>query len=165
MLRRTLLVSLLLLVLLVPSALAQRSGARTSTGGPKTVSVKGYTRKDGTYVQPHMRSAPGTGVRIEPRLGYRVSAPGYSGVPAGTPAVGDVEMPAPKHQPAPAVVEEDLEAKADREEKAAASVLNLQRDLIERGKKEEAKQRLQQLIERYPKTRAAEEARVLLKKR
>ncbi|GEM_PF-4444127 len=27
--------------------------------GPKTVQVKGYTRKDGTYVQPHTRSTPG----------------------------------------------------------------------------------------------------------
>ena len=28
------------------------------TGRAKTVSVKGYTRKDGTYVQPHYRSPP-----------------------------------------------------------------------------------------------------------
>lgn len=28
------------------------------TGRPKTVAVKGYTRKDGTYVKPHYRSAP-----------------------------------------------------------------------------------------------------------
>jgi len=28
------------------------------TGRPKTVSVKGYTRKDGTYVKPHYRSSP-----------------------------------------------------------------------------------------------------------
>jgi len=27
-------------------------------GGDKTVHVKGYTRKDGTHVQPHTRSAP-----------------------------------------------------------------------------------------------------------
>lgn len=27
-------------------------------GRPKTVSVKGYTRKDGTFVNPHYRSAP-----------------------------------------------------------------------------------------------------------
>lgn len=30
----------------------------SSTGRPKTVHVKGYHRKDGTYVRPHMRSAP-----------------------------------------------------------------------------------------------------------
>lgn len=28
------------------------------TGRPKTVAVKGYIRKDGTYVKPHYRSAP-----------------------------------------------------------------------------------------------------------
>jgi hypothetical protein len=28
------------------------------TGRPKTVSVKGYYRKDGTYVKPHYRSKP-----------------------------------------------------------------------------------------------------------
>ena len=32
-------------------------------GGPKTVAVRGYTRKDGTYVSPHMRSAPARGRR------------------------------------------------------------------------------------------------------
>jgi hypothetical protein len=29
-----------------------------NTGRPQTVYVPGYTRKDGTYVQPHYRSAP-----------------------------------------------------------------------------------------------------------
>ncbi len=29
-----------------------------STGAPKTVHVRGYYRRDGTYVQPHTRSAP-----------------------------------------------------------------------------------------------------------
>ena len=32
------------------------SSTRSSSGG--TVNVKGYTRKDGTYVRPHTRSAP-----------------------------------------------------------------------------------------------------------
>ncbi|MDI5888528.1 hypothetical protein [Flavobacterium yafengii] len=32
------------------------SSSRSSSGG--TVHVKGYTRKDGTYVRPHTRSAP-----------------------------------------------------------------------------------------------------------
>lgn len=35
---------------------ASSSKPSTSSGG--TVHVKGYTRKDGTYVQPHTRSAP-----------------------------------------------------------------------------------------------------------
>ena len=50
-------------------ALPSYSSPRTSTGGSKglpelkyngPVSVRGYTRKDGTYVRPHTRSAPGT---------------------------------------------------------------------------------------------------------
>jgi len=37
-----------------------RNYSNSSTGGSssKTVSVKGYTRKDGTYVRPYTRSAP-----------------------------------------------------------------------------------------------------------
>jgi len=38
---------------------SDRSPCVTSTCGP--VSVRGYTRKDGTYVRPHTRSAPGSG--------------------------------------------------------------------------------------------------------
>jgi hypothetical protein len=33
-----------------------RSSSRSSSGG--TVSVKGHTRRDGTYVEPHKRTAP-----------------------------------------------------------------------------------------------------------
>ena len=33
-------------------------GTSSSGSAGKTVSVKGYTRKDGTYVHPHTRSAP-----------------------------------------------------------------------------------------------------------
>ena len=43
---------LLVLALAVPSLAARRS----SSGGD--VYVRGYTRRDGTYVQPHYRSAP-----------------------------------------------------------------------------------------------------------
>lgn len=37
---------------------ASGSSASTSSGRRKTVSVRGYTRRDGTYVRPHTRSAP-----------------------------------------------------------------------------------------------------------
>ena len=37
-------------------------GGRSSSGGSKTVNVKGHTRKDGTYVAPYTRSAPGKGI-------------------------------------------------------------------------------------------------------
>jgi hypothetical protein len=35
----------------------------SSTSPGKNVNVQGYTRKDGTYVPPHTRSAPGSGRR------------------------------------------------------------------------------------------------------
>ena len=35
--------------------------ASVSGGSPGTVHVRGYTRKDGTYVAPHSRAAPGRG--------------------------------------------------------------------------------------------------------
>jgi hypothetical protein len=42
-----------------------RSSSPTRPGspvyGPKSVQVYGYTRKDGTYVAPYSRAAPGTG--------------------------------------------------------------------------------------------------------
>lgn len=39
-----------------PRPSSSRYGSRSSSGG--SVQVKGYTRKDGTYVRPHTRSAP-----------------------------------------------------------------------------------------------------------
>ena len=48
---RRLLAALLAIAFLLPDA---------ALAG-KTVSVRGYTRKDGTYVRPHMRSPPGGG--------------------------------------------------------------------------------------------------------
>ena len=42
-----------------PSVTPTPSAAETQSG--KTVNVRGYTRKDGTYVAPHTRSAPGSG--------------------------------------------------------------------------------------------------------
>lgn len=45
-----------------PSAIPSYTTPRRSTSDteyrPKTVNVRGYTRKDGTYVAPHTRSAP-----------------------------------------------------------------------------------------------------------
>lgn len=39
-----------------PTSSSYGSGSSSSSGG--TVHVKGYTRKDGTYVRPHTRSSP-----------------------------------------------------------------------------------------------------------
>src|SRR5712691_6150100 len=42
-------------VFVVPLVVAQKGGGG---GGKGTVSVRGYSRQDGTYVQPHTRTAP-----------------------------------------------------------------------------------------------------------
>jgi hypothetical protein len=47
----------LILILTSIATIPNLSHAR-SFGGPGDVHVNGYTRKDGTYVQPHYRSAP-----------------------------------------------------------------------------------------------------------
>lgn len=40
---------------------APDGGAAPATGGPRTVHVRAYYRKDGTYVRSHYRSPPGSG--------------------------------------------------------------------------------------------------------
>jgi hypothetical protein len=39
--------------------------------GGKSVHVRGYTRKDGTYVAPHYRSSPGSRASATPKTTYR----------------------------------------------------------------------------------------------
>jgi hypothetical protein len=39
---------------------AHHSSKGSGTGGSKSVHVRGYTKKDGTYVAPYNRAAPGT---------------------------------------------------------------------------------------------------------
>jgi hypothetical protein len=61
-----------------------------------TVNVKGYTRKDGTYVAPHTRSSPGSG-STSPGLGsYSGSSTTPSKASESAPAVAEtVVIPAP----------------------------------------------------------------------
>lgn len=51
--------------------------ATVSLSEAKTVHVRGYYRKDGTYVQPHTRSSPGSGsyTSAEPPRTSRVTTP------------------------------------------------------------------------------------------
>lgn len=42
------------------------AGGPAVAGGAKTVQVKGYTKKDGTYVAPYSRSAPNNSARTDP---------------------------------------------------------------------------------------------------
>lgn len=56
----------------------RRSGGsyKSSSSGSKSVKVKGYTRKDGTYVPSHSRSAPGSkSTTYTPSKSSKISAP------------------------------------------------------------------------------------------
>ncbi len=56
---------------------SSRSSSKSSSSkssGSKTVHVKGYTRKDGTYVPPYDRSAPGSGSSERSSSGSRSSS-------------------------------------------------------------------------------------------
>ena len=52
---------------------------------------------------------------------------------------------------------------ADTPEQQATRKLRLAKDILKDGKKERAKERLQEIVDKFPETKAAEEARQLLK--
>ena len=56
------------------------------------------------------------------------------------------------------------EDEAEKLEAEAARKLKFTKELYEMGKKERAKERLAEIIEKYPKSKAADEARELQKK-
>lgn len=69
------------------SAAGQKGGK--SSGGSKPVHVKGYTKKDGTYVAPHDRKAPeknSGAASSEPHSGAATSAAKTAGAAAGAAA-------------------------------------------------------------------------------
>ena len=74
-------------------------GGRSSSGGSKTVNVKGHTTKDGTYVAPYTRSAPGKGINttyggnssLNPYGGNSSLNP-YGGNSSLNPSVGAFEF-------------------------------------------------------------------------
>ena len=47
---------------------------RGSTGGSRTVQVRGYMRANGTYVAPYTRSLPGSGSKAKPSITHRSSS-------------------------------------------------------------------------------------------
>jgi hypothetical protein len=93
--RRFLLVWLLVFAIALPAyslpsgktSRAKTSSVKKSSAKQKTVKVRGYYRKDGTYVRPHTRSAPGT-ASSSGATPYRPNyvAPGYR--PHATVKVG-----------------------------------------------------------------------------
>jgi hypothetical protein len=80
--RKIVCVSLLLLATLCPAIYA-RSSHHSSSSSSKSVHVREYTRKDGTVVRAHDRSAPGTAPAHEPAT-LPSTPPAYA--PSSTPA-------------------------------------------------------------------------------
>lgn len=193
--RTWIVVSLMVFNLAIPSV--EASGK--SSGGSKTVHVSGYTRKDGTYVQPYVRSSPGTGSRESARTEYRSSTPIIDYVrPVARvdPPIVIVNQPPPAVRfnfsnvvqpqrrnvmtrdlppPVPIVTaDDDLES----QEKTAARLLGLAKQLeIEanqlnsqgrikeaEGVLKSAKSRFADIVKKYPRTAAAQEASEHLKK-
>jgi FimV-like protein len=86
---------------------------------------------------------------------------------AGKAPTKDKEKPAPKDRAeakAKTPAKEKPEASADDKEKQAATKLDLIKMLIDSGKKDKAKERLEELIQAFPGTNAAKEAKELLEK-
>ncbi len=66
------------LLLLSPALADAKGSGGGSSSGSKSTYVQGYTRKDGTYVAPHYRSAPGSGSSSADAPHYTApSSPGY----------------------------------------------------------------------------------------
>jgi hypothetical protein len=77
--------------------LAVASSVASSGWAQRSVHVRGYTRRDGTYVAPHDRAAPGSGTSA-PK-----APPSYRPPPAPRPpkvATGPVPSGPPRHDPA-----------------------------------------------------------------
>jgi hypothetical protein len=83
------------------------------------------------------------------------------GYPVGDePKAGKATAKAPPPMPKEKAAEKPAAGDdADRAEKSAASKLELARDLLKSGKADKAKQRLQEIVQQYPGTKAAAEAK------
>lgn len=166
-----------------------------SGGGGGTVQVRGYYRKNGTYVAPHTRSAPGSGGGSSDDSGIYVRTEARTEAPmeARTAAPEAREDEAQKAELEAARKAEEAERKAkeksEREAatlKAALAKMAAEKALAEDPERQErqartqlamvkilldkrtpdankaAKRRLEDLIRKFPKTKAAQEAEKLL---
>ncbi len=149
----------------------------------KSVSVRGYHRKDGTYVSPHTRSSPGSGsysshpvfvpppvvprtaTRTTPRTSAAKSA--RTEYPTLTPSAIDREPAETKQTPSAKVARPSgWENLSDEEilEKKAAAKLVLAKQFIEQDRIPSAVKWLKEIVKDFPTTKAAEAAKQLLKK-
>lgn len=195
--------------LMVPESPAQKgagSKRSSSTSDLKTVHVKGHMR-NGHYVQPHMRSAPGTArtgarttARTEPRMAVPVPLPivtstGPTPASGGTAVSRDAvtstqvpddpaqaEPPAPTFSAtpvhptsSPAAPMPAIESKETNDEVMAARLLTLAVSVEAAAKEaktkretarllESAERRYTEVVQKFPKTNAAGEARNAIKR-
>jgi hypothetical protein len=159
-------------------ALLLLSPIPTLAGG--SVSVRGYHRKDGTYVSPHTRSSPGSGrsqspvfvpppvvSRTEYRASPRTSAAkkARSSSPSLHPSTSKPQPEQKNQKPKPTQLSASQNlSEDDIREKKAAGKLVLAKQFIEHTKIETAVRWLKEIVTEYPKTKAAGEAEQLLKK-
>lgn len=150
----------------------------SNAGGGKPVHVHAYYRKDGTYVREHERNAPRTEARVDARATYRADTPvngtSMQGESEKTPKTQETAPPTANVPPPNSAGRQKLPP--DDPEKQAAALLELTKELekegrtvIQQGKNEpgsrlldKAKLRYSELINRYPNTKAAVEARARL---
>ncbi|MFN4260217.1 MAG: tetratricopeptide repeat protein [Gemmataceae bacterium] len=85
------------------------------------------------------------------------------GYPEGQEPSTPVVKEQPKEEPKDTPKVEDP-ADADKDEAAATATLKTARKLIDFGLADKAKPRLEEILKKYPKTKAAEEAKTLLDK-
>lgn len=153
-----------------------------------SVNVRGYHRRDGTYVAPHTRSAPGSGSRssgssfsggwtppsfsptIRPRTGYRTAARNRPRTASAGSSLNDeneeptadttVEAPKPKKTKVQ-VAEVDS---SDDESKAASRLKRIKLLIAEKKGviSSNMKDSLREVIKKYPRTAAAAEAQRML---
>jgi hypothetical protein len=82
----------------------------------------------------------------------------------GYPAGEEPKVKAKEKPPAKAKAEAPPASDDEKAEKAAAGKLELARSLLKDGKKDRAKQRFEEIVQQYPKTKAADEAKKELEK-
>ena len=78
------------------------------------------------------------------------------------PVVKDKPAPKDKNKDKPAAKDKP-EENSDKTEQEAARKLNFAKTFVEDGKTAKAKERLEEIVTKYPKTKAADQARELLK--
>src|SRR5690349_22366943 len=124
----------------------------------KTVHVRGYTRKDGTYVQPHTRSSPKSSYRTSPPSPRTTEARTYEPRtldPEFQPTSPTIKSTTPLVPPIEPETHPKDEAKAQK-------LLEFAKREYATGKVESGVKWVRWIVKQYPPTMAATEAHTLL---